>query len=804
MELRLLFVLFRRWFWLLFLGAAIGGAAGYYYSISQPSVYRSTTKVMVMQPRESLTSDLTDLTDTELAETFRNLLVVKPVIDATSERIGGPVSAGQISSKLIEGTQLLQVTVQDKDPERAALIANTLVDALIEQNDALQSNRFRASEESLQAQIAQVEAQMEALRAEEGQRTELSGEEIAVQKQTLETEILSWSEQIAKLNEEIADLSGTGESSLSLSPVESRLLEEKNTELAIVGSQLTGARSRYEQLLSDGAYEGELELQSTRIIDLVEARNELEKSIFAITGTVQTNADGELDTEALSQVLTPEQLQEFEEMSAELALLDSQLAGARSRYEQLIANGSFEGELETRRTLVVDLIEQKSELEKSIAAITVTGETSQQKEERRALLRDKQAELALLQLNLDFAGQRYQGLVYPQTAARDESGQQSQSGANMALYQQIYSSLLSNFEAVRLARTQGTPNVVQVERASPGGPVRPNEFSTAILWATIGMIITGSIAFLIEYLDDTLKTPEDIERVLDVPVVGFVADTPELSAKYENDEGKVGPFVSINPRAPLGETFRNLRTNLEFADVDDSLKTILVTSAGPGEGKTTVAANLAASFSQQQKNVVLVDCDLRRPKVHKVFEYSNDVGMSDMFLGRTDLENASHMYSENLRVITSGSLPSNPAELLGSDSMTNFLQHVEDISDVVVIDSPPSIVTDAAILSAKVDGVVLVVHPGKTHADDARAQLDQMRRAGARVVGVVLNRIPRRRGGYYSRYGYKYHYYRNYRYDYGSSYGLSENGHSRNGKNGNGKKKRFRLFRTNGKKKASK
>ncbi len=701
MELRLLIVLFRRWIWLLLMGAIIGGATGYFYSVSQPPVYRSSTKVMVMQPRESLTSDLTALTDAELAETFRNLLVVRPVLDATSEQVGGPpVQAGQISSKLIEGTQLLQVTVQDRVPERAAVIANTLVEALIEQNESMQSDRFRASEESLQAQIAQVEAQMAELRAEEGQRTELSEEEVAAQQKSLEDQILQLNAQIDQVEEDITALS-TSITSPTLMPVQNKLLNERNAELTLLELRLQAANSRYEELLAEGASESVLRIQSNRVLEIVE---------------------------------------------------------------------------------------QISSLEETIAALTVIEETPEQAEQRQALLREKQAELSLLNLNLDLASQSYQRLTYPESVT---GNQDSQGGANMALYQQIYSSLLSNYEAVRLARTQGTPNVVQVELATPGAPVRPNEISNALLGAAIGLIVTGSIAFIVEYLDDTLKTPEDIDRVLNLPVVGFVSDAEELSVNLESNDGQIGPYVSNYPRAPLGEAFRTLRTNLEFANVDDSLKTILVTSAGPGEGKTTIAANLAATFSQQQKRVVLLDCDLRKPKLHKIFDIANDIGMSDVFIGRAELQEATYLFGSNLAVVTSGRLPSNPAELLGSDSMTQFLDSVVEISDVVVIDSPPSIVTDAAILSTKVDGVVLVVNPGRTHADDARAQLEQMRRAGARVVGVVLNRIPRKRGGYYGRYGYQYHYYQ---YGYGHYYG--EDQLSANGQQKKPRKRRFgRLFR---------
>jgi non-specific protein-tyrosine kinase len=210
------------------------------------------------------------------------------------------------------------------------------------------------------------------------------------------------------------------------------------------------------------------------------------------------------------------------------------------------------------------------------------------------------------------------------------------------------------------------------------------------------------------------------------------------------------------PRSPVSEAFRSLRTNLEFSSIQKPIHSILVTSPGPSEGKTTVAVNLAAIFSQIKKRVILLDADLRRPHVHHLLGLSNREGLSSLFLNTDHASNIGRSREDlpNLVAITSGSLPPNPAELLGSEKMSRILQEMTRNVDLVVIDTPPSLVADALILAAKVDAVLFVIKPGFTRVETARASVKSFNRIGARVVGVVMNRIPRNRSHYYGGYTY--------------------------------------------------
>jgi capsular exopolysaccharide synthesis family protein len=325
----------------------------------------------------------------------------------------------------------------------------------------------------------------------------------------------------------------------------------------------------------------------------------------------------------------------------------------------------------------------------------------------------------------------------------------------MQLYQQIYINLLNNLEAIRLAKLQNTPNVVQIESATvPGSPVRPKPVTNTGLAAVVGLFLAGGIAFLVEYLDDTVRTPEDVERILSLPIIGYVGD-------IKIGQGEVvDGHVLKHPRSPVSEGFRSLRTNLEFANVDHPLNKILVASSGPSEGKTTVATNLAIIIAQGGKRVLLIDADMRRPRIHSIFGIPNRMGLSSLFRGNTAVRSVMQAVAgmDNLFVIPSGKLPPNPTELLASARMDRILEEASREVDVIVVDCPPSLVADYQVLATKMDGVIMIVRPGFTHADAAAAMLEQLGRVNARTVGVVLNRIqqhhsyyyPYKGGGYYN------------------------------------------------------
>jgi succinoglycan biosynthesis transport protein ExoP len=442
-----------------------------------------------------------------------------------------------------------------------------------------------------------------------------------------------------------------------------------------------------------------------------------------------------------------------------------QIESLQSQIDTL-STATVQDQLTTVQSNIDDLQSQVSELETQISSLSVSAVT----EEQKIALSEKQANLNQIKPILALYQQIYTNLVVlgkPQESGGATSAQLDQLTTTLNLYQQIYISSISSMEALRLSQAQNTPTVVQVEPATvPGSPISPKPLQTGLLYAAVGLVATAGIAFLIEYLDDTIKTPDDVKNTLGLPVVGLVA---ELMGNYQGKNAlKSGVFVADQPRSPVSEAFRALRTNLEFSSVDSPIKTILVTSSGEGEGKTTIASNLAIILSQGGKKVLLLDADLRRPNVHKQFSIPNRVGLSDLIRGRLDVGDVVQVPENNkkLSIITSGSLPPNPAELLGSSRMGAILDSLKNQFDVIVVDTPPMLVSDAQILSSRVDGMLFVIRPGKTHIDVAKSPLEELKRIGARVIGVVLNRIPRNRGYYYGGYRYYSPYYSSNGYHY--------------------------------------
>lgn len=333
----------------------------------------------------------------------------------------------------------------------------------------------------------------------------------------------------------------------------------------------------------------------------------------------------------------------------------------------------------------------------------------------------------------------------------------------LAQYRQTYANLLQSYEAVRLAEAQSTSGVTPVEEAvvpSASAYIRPRVMQNTLLAAVVGLMLGLGVVFLIEALDDTLRSPEDVSRRIGLPVLGVIARTKM--------EGSL-PVAVSQPRSPVTEAFRSLRTNIQFASVDKPIHTLMVTSASPGDGKSTVAINLAAVMGQGERQVAVIDADLRRPRLHKLMNISNRRGVSDLFIQPQVYLDGSLQVTEapNLMVLTSGGLPPNPSELLGSEKMNEVIRQVRQRAEVVLLDTPPVLaVTDAVVLAGRVDGVLVVARPGVTKLAILRQTVEQLQRVGANILGVVLNDVDVKRSSYYYNYkGYYFTYYNHYSED---------------------------------------
>lgn len=292
-------------------------------------------------------------------------------------------------------------------------------------------------------------------------------------------------------------------------------------------------------------------------------------------------------------------------------------------------------------------------------------------------------------------------------------------------------------------------SVVDSARAKKN-PIRPNIRLNMLIGGAIGFVLSLGIIFLLEFLDDTVKTLDDVGDNLDLTPLGAIG---ELTG---NDiQGKM--VVLENPFSPAAESYRMIRSNIEFATMGISGKSILVTSPSPGDGKSSTMINLGIAMARNGQKTILVDSDMRMSVLHKVFQVPNHEGLSSQLI-RQDPENdipLRDLEIEGLQLLTSGPAPPNPSELLGSRRMEQLLTKLKELADVVILDSPPAaFVADSVILSGRVDGVILVVAAGETRREIVRQAVFNLQQTGAKILGVVLNRASQKRGGYYYKYQY--------------------------------------------------
>jgi len=325
-------------------------------------------------------------------------------------------------------------------------------------------------------------------------------------------------------------------------------------------------------------------------------------------------------------------------------------------------------------------------------------------------------------------------------------------------------------QQLQLASTSDAPNNIQItaNAVAPTTPIGPNRGRNIFVGFLVSLLAGVGLAFLLDYLDDSVKTSDDIGRHLGLPTLALIphqlsADRKRLALVPANGNGdSPAPLIAMQEKnSPMAEAYRHLRTSLLFSSAGKPPQTILVTSSQPAEGKTTTAINTAITLAQADADVVIIDCDLRRPRVHSYFGMENAHGLTNYLSGERDLPAMIKTYSElpRLNVITSGPIPPNPAELLTSEEMRNLLDSLRTRYKHIIIDSPPAIsFTDAAILSTLVDGVILVAMANKSSLHLMRRFKQRLATIGARIYGVVLNGI-KASSVEYDVYGGYYHYY---------------------------------------------
>ena len=633
---------------------------------------------------------------------------------------------GRISVNPIRQTDMIELKVTAGSPEEAAFITNTLAAAYNETNRLASQEEVHQVKNFLAEQLQTI--QKELVESEEALKAYKENEKVVALSSETEELIKKLAEFETLYNEALTELNSSKE------------------RLNYIDTQLANSKANFDiKTISSTPYFEEIRKQ---IADI-----EGKKAVF-LAGLVN---EGLFTTQG--QAAKDPQIRRYDEqiemltanMKAELAKL------AKAEIPNPIA-------------LNEDLFLRKIEVEASLQALhpkvgalkKIVDDYNRQLE----ALPEKSLKLARLE----------------RTARVDEK---------------LYLMMQEKFEESRITEVGQLGNVRLVDTArAPKYPIKPRKKMNMILGAIIGLGLGIGLTFLLEYLDNSVRTIEDVER-LGLTVLGSI---PRITEEEAVRRMKVLPAVNGNgngaapgqaahqearriaarlithfaPKAPISEAYRAFRTNIQYTKLDNPLKAILVTSPGPAEGKSTSVANLAITMAQMGSKVLVVDSDLRRPILHSIFQRDKKMGLTNVLVGRSGLEDAIQKTEiDNLYLLTSGPLPPNPSELLGSSAMRQVLEGIKKTFDVALFDSPPIIaVTDAAVLSSIVDGVILVINSGQTDRQAAVRAHAMLNNLNTRVLGALLNGVDIE--NMYGSYYYYYHYYY-----YGKDGETSRRGHKR-------------------------
>ncbi len=372
--------------------------------------------------------------------------------------------------------------------------------------------------------------------------------------------------------------------------------------------------------------------------------------------------------------------------------------------------------------------------------------------------------LASMKASADAAAAQEKSLLSAYTKEHGVATQQTKSEIELAARTQELANdqqyLNVQMQKVRELQNTGADRGtdVRIETASrlPREPVGPQRMRNIMIAFVLALVAGIGLAFLLDYLDDTVKSLDDIDRYIHLPALALIPSVRSEKRLRGAESSKASDTTALamvtDVRSPIAESYRHLRTSLLLSSAGTPPKTILVTSSQPSEGKTTTAINTAFMLAQTGADVLIIDCDLRRPRLHSHFNVSNTRGLTNCLSGESDVEDLLQTYDKlpKLKLLTSGPIPPNPAELLGSEEMRKLLVSLSEKFTHIIVDSPPAIsFTDSSILSTFVDGVILVVHGGRSSRAVVRRAKQQLLDVGAHIFGVVLNNVKLESTDYY-------------------------------------------------------
>ncbi len=513
-------------------------------------------------------------------------------------------------------------------------------------------------------------------------------------------------------------------------------------EVAEVKLRLTEDLLReYKEELGIVSFTDEAREMINRLSNTEESKSNLERDLAELEGQKRTVENylnrGEIDLDTLMAISswptfqTDQLLRDFVRTAGELTVEKQQLKQTSGhlnpRLDEIDGElDALENDIENRLSYIIDsgalgisIEGVKSKIEETSSTISVlTSELSiMPREEMELSIRERKSDVA----------------------------------------SKIHSLLLERYEEARINESMETGDVRIIDRAiRPVGPVSPNHVSDLLLGLAIGLIIGIGLAMIVEMNDTTVKSADEVTNLTGLTLIGTI---PKATEEFE-DLGKGHLTVLENPRSPIAETYRIIRTNIQYFSIDKQIRVLSITSPSKGEGKTTTAANLGVSIAQQGHKTLLVDTDLRKAKMHRFFNIPNTPGFTELILGdRTDEEVIRSTRVENLFVLPSGHPPPNPSELLSSRRTQDILERFRQEYDKVILDTSPVLaVTDPAILGTLVDGTILIVESEVSEAEAVKEAVNLLKNARAQILGFVLNKVDLTRTYRSHRY-YHYYYY---------------------------------------------
>lgn len=684
----------------------------------QPNLFGNQNKGVMETVRSIFSSDksaedkensLPILNETGVTTVNSGTVILTPEENALAERYAA-MFGGKLTVVQLQGTNIVNVSVKSTKPELAAKVADSVANTFMEQNIERETKGAKQAYEEISKSIVDL-------------RSTISSQEI---------ELINL---MRSSNLPLADKSGELSSSILqslsaqwLTAMNDRRKIEADYEAA-VRANARGEGRTIPNLTESPIYQQTMRINAERKAKLQDAIRDLDRLI-----SVAENERAQLMVK-----YTPEYYMVKQK--------DEQIANLKDTKDKTESE-------------VTQLIESD---EKKIESSAISGALVGLRSQLEATTRRENQLRASYMSEMSSANVRGQDETRLTTLKREiETSRSLLDNYTQKQKEQELAIDGSRPDNIKISSHAITPTV-------PIGPMRTRNITVAFL---ISLVAGVGLAFLMDYLDDSVRTSDDVGRHLGLPTLALIPHHNTIDkrsaalATNVNGNGNSSSMALVtlkDRRSPIAEAYRHLRTSLLFSSAGKPPQTILVTSSQPSEGKTTTAINTAITLAQSDVDVVIIDCDLRRPRLHSHFGLENTHGLTNYLSGERNTENLLKPYKDlpRLKVITSGPIPPNPAELLSSNEMKNLLQFLRGNFKHVVIDSPPAIsFTDAAILATLVDGVVLVAMAGKSSIHLMRRFKQRLGNLGARIYGVVLNGIKANSADYdYYGYGYTYSYY---------------------------------------------